>query len=315
MNTLPKQIPIFPLRGVIFFPETNLPLNIFESRYLKMINDTLKNDKYFGMIQSKEIEGEVYKIGCLGKIDEHKKTEDGRILINLKGINRFQVDQEIKNNELFDDYKYVLKEFDFSRMEISKYCYFGNFAWKPFIILDMLNKSKDNDIILYRDINFNKFPNILNDNDNYIKLIDKIMKNTDIFVPIENYPDNTECTICLDTITSNCTKLDCDNYFHLNCIRNWLLRRNTTCPVCRYDLTSQANQNRNPEITTYDISNNQQDSLPPLQPVNDELSSMPLNSQNLNQISSFFSGFDTSNNIAYSFDIPLYFPPPRNNNS
>ena len=104
MNTLPKQIPIFPLRGVIFFPETNLPLNIFESRYLKMINDTLKNDKYLGMIQSKEIEGEVYKIGCLGKIDEHKKTEDGRILINLKGINRFQVDQEIKNNELYREF-------------------------------------------------------------------------------------------------------------------------------------------------------------------------------------------------------------------
>ena len=74
-------------------------------------------------------------------------------------------------------------------MEISKYCYFGNFAWKPLIILYMLNKSNDNDIILYRDINFNKYPNVLNGNDNYIKLIDKIMKNTDLFVPIENYPD------------------------------------------------------------------------------------------------------------------------------
>jgi len=111
-----------------------------------------------------------------------------------------------------------------------------------------------------------------------------------------------------------CQIIHCGHYFKPNSIKRWL-ENNTTCPVCRYDLTSQANQNPNPEITTYDISNNQQDSLPPLQPVNNELSSMPLNSQNLNQISSFFSGFDTSNNIAYSFDIPLYFPPPRNNNS
>mgnify|MGYP000934524347 FL=1 len=99
MNNFPKKIPIFPLRGVIFFPETNLPLNIFESRYLKMVNDTLKNNKFLGMIQSKNVNGEVYNVGCLGKIDEHNKTEDGRILINLKGISRFQIDKEIKNNQ------------------------------------------------------------------------------------------------------------------------------------------------------------------------------------------------------------------------
>ena len=93
MNNLPKKIPIFPLRGVIFFPETNLPLNIFESRYLKMVNDTLKNNKFLGMIQSKQTDGEVYQVGCLGKINEHNRTEDGRILINLKGIIRFKIDQ------------------------------------------------------------------------------------------------------------------------------------------------------------------------------------------------------------------------------
>ena len=93
MNNLPKKIPVFPLRGVIFFPETNLPLNIFESRYLKMINDVLKNNKYLGMIQSKELGGELYNVGCLGKIDEHNRTEDGRILINLKGINRFKIEK------------------------------------------------------------------------------------------------------------------------------------------------------------------------------------------------------------------------------
>ena len=104
MNDLPKKIPVFPLRGVIFFPETNLPLNIFESRYLKMVNDILKNNKFLGMIQSKNINGEVYNVGCLGKIDEHNRTEDGRILINLKGISRFQIDKEIKNNEPYREF-------------------------------------------------------------------------------------------------------------------------------------------------------------------------------------------------------------------
>ncbi len=105
MNNLPKTIPVFPLRGVIFFPETNLPLNIFESRYLKMVKDILKNDKFLGMIQSKEIGGEVYQIGCLGKVDEHKITSDGRILINLKGISRFKIDKEIKNEEPYREFK------------------------------------------------------------------------------------------------------------------------------------------------------------------------------------------------------------------
>ena len=104
MNDLPKKIPVFPLRGVIFFPETNLPLNIFESRYLKMINDALKNNKYLGMIQSKQVDGKIYEIGCLGKIDDHNRTEDGRILINLKGINRFQIDKEIKNREPYREF-------------------------------------------------------------------------------------------------------------------------------------------------------------------------------------------------------------------
>ena len=104
MNNLPKKIPIFPLRGVIFFPETNLPLNIFESRYLKMVNDTLKNNKFLGMIQSKQTDGEVYQVGCLGKIDEHNRTEDGRILINLKGIIRFKIDQELKTNEPYREF-------------------------------------------------------------------------------------------------------------------------------------------------------------------------------------------------------------------
>ena len=120
MNNFPKKIPIFPLRGVIFFPETNLPLNIFESRYLKMINDTLKNNKFLGMIQSKKFNGEVYNIGCLGKIDEHKRTDDGRILVNLKGISRFEIDKEIKTNEPYREFyvKYDLFRDDAKKIDI-----------------------------------------------------------------------------------------------------------------------------------------------------------------------------------------------------
>ena len=121
MNNFPKKIPIFPLRGVIFFPDTNLPLNIFEKRYLKMVNDTLKNNKFLGMIQSKNVNGEVYNVGCLGKIDEHNKTEDGRILINLKGISRFQIDKEIKNNEPYREFyvKYDLFKDDMNKGDVN----------------------------------------------------------------------------------------------------------------------------------------------------------------------------------------------------
>ena len=82
----PKKISVFPLRGAIFFPKTNLPLNIFEKRYVSMVEDALKGNKYIGMVQSKKVEGEVFKVGCLGKIDRHEKTPDGRILINLQKV-------------------------------------------------------------------------------------------------------------------------------------------------------------------------------------------------------------------------------------
>ena len=104
MIQLPKKIPIFPLRGVIFFPETNLPLNIFEERYLKMINDILKNDKFLGMVQSKEINGEIYQVGCLGRIEDHSKTPDGRILINLRGVTRFKIVKETENKEPYREF-------------------------------------------------------------------------------------------------------------------------------------------------------------------------------------------------------------------
>ena len=105
INNFPNKIPVFPLRSAIFFPETNLPLNIFEPRYLKMVEKSIRENSFLGMIQSKEVDGEVFKVGCLGKINNHKKTEDGRILINLYGLSRFKIDEEIKNNEPFREFK------------------------------------------------------------------------------------------------------------------------------------------------------------------------------------------------------------------
>ena len=108
---LPNIIPIFPLSGVIFFPKTNLPLNVFEPRYLTMVDDCYKSNKYMGMIQSRRNTSEVYSIGCLGKINEHKKTKDGRLLINLTGISRFQIKSEINSNKIYREFEVSYEKF------------------------------------------------------------------------------------------------------------------------------------------------------------------------------------------------------------
>ena len=102
---LPNTIPIFPLSGVIFFPKTNLPLNIFEPRYLNLINDCIKSNKYMGMIQLKKDTSDVYSVGCVGKITEHRKTKDGRMLVNLTGIQRFEVKSEISNDKSYREFE------------------------------------------------------------------------------------------------------------------------------------------------------------------------------------------------------------------
>ena len=111
MKSFPEQIPIFPLSGVIYFPKTHLPLNIFERRYLDLVNDTLRKDKLMGMIQSKRQKNELYNVGCLGKISDFQKSKDGRILINLTGIIRFQVLEEVKNSKLYREFKVGYKKF------------------------------------------------------------------------------------------------------------------------------------------------------------------------------------------------------------
>ena len=108
---LPNIIPIFPLSGVIFFPKTNLPLNVFEPRYLSLVNDCTKLNKYMGLIQSKKNTNDVYSVGCLGKITENKKTRDGRVLLNLVGVTRFEIRSEINNDKNYREFDVSYEKF------------------------------------------------------------------------------------------------------------------------------------------------------------------------------------------------------------
>ena len=116
MKNLPKKIPVFPLSNFIIFPRTTVPLNIFEPRYVDMINDSMKSNKFIGMVQPKSknnensIIPELYKIGCMGKITSFKNTNDGHFLIELKGLIRFQILKEIKSEK-----KYRECEVDFEK--------------------------------------------------------------------------------------------------------------------------------------------------------------------------------------------------------
>ena len=117
MKNLPRTIPVFPLSGVIYFPKTNLPLNIFEQRYLNLVNDAYKKDKLMGMVQSKKEGDSVYQVGCLGKISDYQKSKDGRILINLTGISRFKILEEISNDKLYREFEVDYKDFDEDNVE------------------------------------------------------------------------------------------------------------------------------------------------------------------------------------------------------
>jgi len=101
---LPKIIPVFPLSNFIIFPGTSVPLNIFEPRYVEMINDSMKSNKLIGMIQPKSndnVTPGLYDVGCLGKIVTFQETDNSRYLIELKGIIRFQIINEIQNNKKY----------------------------------------------------------------------------------------------------------------------------------------------------------------------------------------------------------------------
>ena len=113
---LPKKIPVFPLSNFIIFPKTTVPLNIFEPRYIAMVNDSMKSNKLIGMIQPKTlVVGEnlldLHNIGCLGKITSFKETKDGRYIIELKGIIRFEMIKEIKSKNEYRECEVNFNDF------------------------------------------------------------------------------------------------------------------------------------------------------------------------------------------------------------
>jgi len=113
---LPNKIPVFPLSNFIIFPKTTVPLNIFEPRYLDMINDSMKSNKLIGMIQPKttnikQIKPELHEVGCLGKITSFRETEDGRFLIEIKGFIRFRKITELDTKNKYRILKVNFEDF------------------------------------------------------------------------------------------------------------------------------------------------------------------------------------------------------------
>lgn len=115
-NELPNKIPVFPLSNFIIFPKTTVPLNIFEPRYMDMVNDSMKSNKFIGMIQPKNSSNDqnipaLHDIGCLGKITSFKETDDGRFMIELKGLIRFEAIQEVTSDNKYREYEVDFKNF------------------------------------------------------------------------------------------------------------------------------------------------------------------------------------------------------------
>ena len=115
MKNLPKIIPIFPLSNFIIFPNTTVPLNIFEPRYVEMINDSMKTNKFIGLIQPKKNNTnsipDLHEIGCLGKIINFKQGNNSNFLIEIKGVVRFKTIKEIKSNKKYREYEVDFKNF------------------------------------------------------------------------------------------------------------------------------------------------------------------------------------------------------------
>jgi len=113
---LPKIIPVFPISNFIIFPNTTVPLNIFEPRYIEMVNQSMKSNKLIGMIQPKTLNDNqlppiLHEIGCLGKITSFEETKDGRYMIELKGLIRFKILEEIKSSKQFREYSIDYKDY------------------------------------------------------------------------------------------------------------------------------------------------------------------------------------------------------------
>ena len=116
-DNLPKKIPVFPLNNFIIFPKTTVPLNIFEPRYIEMIDESMRSNKLIGIIQptnsiNNQSQPILHNVGCLGKITSFKETEDGRYIIELKGLIRFKIINEIKNSKEYREYEIDFQDFN-----------------------------------------------------------------------------------------------------------------------------------------------------------------------------------------------------------
>jgi len=145
-NNLPNKISIFPLSNAIFFPQTVLPLNIFEDRYIQLVNDCMKENKMFGMVQPKTKIGqspEVYNVGCLGKIISFNETSDNRFIISLSGIIRFRIKEELSEEKSYRKFNVDYSEFlsDLQKQENKKINYDKN---------DLLNRIR----VYFQKINY-----------------------------------------------------------------------------------------------------------------------------------------------------------------
>ena len=123
MKNLPNIVPVFPLSNFIIFPKTTVPLNIFEPRYIEMINNSMKTNKLIGIIQPKKssdnhLAPTLHNIGCLGKITTFKETDDGRYMIELKGLVRFEIIKEIKSLQKYREFLVDFKKFSHDLDEI-----------------------------------------------------------------------------------------------------------------------------------------------------------------------------------------------------
>ena len=132
IDHLPSKIPVFPLSNFIIFPRTTVPLNIFEPRYIDMVDDAMKSNRIIGMVQPKKSDQNIpvlYNIGCAGKITSFNETNDGRYLIVLNGISRFKIVEELKNDKLYrecsvsfdkflSDFEEIKEEIKFSDLEL-----------------------------------------------------------------------------------------------------------------------------------------------------------------------------------------------------
>ncbi len=112
---LPNILPVFPLSNFIIFPRTTVPLNIFEPRYIQMIDQSMKTNRIIGMIQPKKTgelkKPDLHNVGCAGKITSFNETEDGRYLIILNGLCRFEIINEVNNGNLYREYQVKYEEF------------------------------------------------------------------------------------------------------------------------------------------------------------------------------------------------------------